>query len=60
MVIVELMTGQKLPVAISSVEAKDFRQITKKKYFFDWKRERGVPHRKMSAEPSNIRVLSAA
>jgi hypothetical protein len=41
MVIVESATGQELTVAISPVEAKDFRQITKKRYFFDWKRERG-------------------
>ena len=42
MVIVELATGQKLTVAISPVENKDFRQIAKKRYFFDWKKERGV------------------
>jgi hypothetical protein len=42
MVIVELATGQKLTVAISPVESKDFRQITKKRYSFDWKKERGV------------------
>ena len=42
MVIVESATGQKLSVAISPVESKDFRQITKKRYSFDWKKERGV------------------
>lgn len=42
MVIVELATGQKLTVAISPVEYKDFKQITKKRYFFDWKKERGT------------------
>jgi len=42
MVIVELATGQKLPVAISPVENKDLRQITKKRYSFDWKKERGI------------------
>jgi hypothetical protein len=42
MVIVELATGQELTVAISPVENKDFRQITKKRYSFDWKMERGV------------------
>jgi hypothetical protein len=42
MVIVDLATGQKLTVAISSVENKDFKQITKKRYSFDWKKERGV------------------
>lgn len=42
MVIVELATGHKLTVAISPVENKDFKQITKKRYFFDWKKERGV------------------
>ena len=42
MVIVEVATGQELKVAISPVESKDFRQITKKRYSFDWKKERGV------------------
>jgi hypothetical protein len=42
MVIVELATGQKLTVAISPVENKDFRQITRKRHSFDWKKERGV------------------
>ena len=42
MVIVELATGQKLAVAISPVESKDFRKITKKRYSFDWKKERGI------------------
>jgi hypothetical protein len=42
MVIIELVTGQKLTVAISPVENKDFKQITKKRYSFDWKKERGV------------------
>ncbi len=43
MVIVELATGQKLTVAISPVENKDFRQITKKRYSFDLKKERSIP-----------------
>jgi hypothetical protein len=42
MVIVELATGQKTIVAISPVENKDFQQLTQKRYFFDWKKERGV------------------
>jgi len=42
MVIVELATGQRLTVAISPVENKDFRQITKNRYSFDWKKELGV------------------
>ncbi|HEY4337032.1 MAG TPA: hypothetical protein VGM89_14075, partial [Puia sp.] len=42
MVIVEVATGQKLPVAISPVESKDFQKITKRRYFFDWAKERGV------------------
>lgn len=42
MVIVELATGQKQTVAISPVESKDFRLITKKRYSFDWKKERGI------------------
>jgi hypothetical protein len=42
MVIVELATGQVITVAIAPVESKDFKQITRKRYFFDWKKERGV------------------
>ena len=42
MVIIELATGQKLTVAVSPMENKDFRQITKKRYSFDWKMERGT------------------
>jgi hypothetical protein len=42
MVIVELATGLKKTVAVSPVESKDFKQITKKRYAFDWKKERGV------------------
>ena len=42
MVIVESETGQKLTVGISPVESKDFRLITKKRYSFDWKKERGI------------------
>lgn len=42
MVIVELATGQKLTVAISPVDNKELRQITKRRYSFDWKKERGV------------------
>ena len=42
MVIVELATGREISVAISPLESRDFRQITKKRYSFDWKKERGV------------------
>ncbi len=42
MVIVEIATGQLITVAISPVESRDFKQITKKRHFFDWKKERGV------------------
>ena len=42
MVITEVATGRKLAVSIFPVEGKDFKQITKKRYFFDWKKERGV------------------
>jgi hypothetical protein len=36
MAIIEVATS------ISLLEAKNFKQITKKRYFFDWKKERGV------------------
>src|SRR5579872_2291598 len=42
MVIVEVATGQKKTVAISPVENKDFRQTTKNRHSFDWKKERGI------------------
>jgi hypothetical protein len=42
MVIVEVATSRKLSASIFPIETKDFKQITKKRYFFDWKKERGV------------------
>jgi hypothetical protein len=42
MAIIEVATGKKLIASISPLEDKDFKQITKKRYFFDWKKEKGV------------------
>jgi hypothetical protein len=42
MAIIELATGRKLTASISPLEATDFKQITKKRYFFDWKKEKGA------------------
>ena len=42
MVIVEMATGREVEIGIAPVESKDFRQITKRRYFFDWKKERFV------------------
>jgi hypothetical protein len=42
MVIVEMATGREVKIAIAPVESKDLRQITKRRYFFDWKREHVV------------------
>lgn len=40
MEIEEVKTGQKHRVVIEPVEQKDFRALTKKRYFFNWKEER--------------------
>ncbi|HEY4286359.1 MAG TPA: hypothetical protein VGN00_04605 [Puia sp.] len=37
----EVATGRKLTAAVSPLEGADFKQITKKRYFFDWKKEKG-------------------
>lgn len=42
MVIIELATGQELAVVVSPVEGKDYKHISRKRYFFDWKKERGI------------------
>jgi hypothetical protein len=42
MAIIEVVTGKKLTASISPLEDADFKQITKKRYFFDWKKERGT------------------
>ena len=38
MAIIEVATGKKLIASISPLEDTDFKQITKKRYFFDWKK----------------------
>lgn len=40
MVVEEVETGRMHKVIIESVEKSDFEQLTKAKYFFDWKLER--------------------
>ncbi|NVK63535.1 MAG: N-acetyltransferase [Flavobacteriales bacterium] len=40
MVILEVETGRKHEVVIGPVESKDFRKLTKKRYFFNWKEEK--------------------
>lgn len=40
MVVVEVETGKKCSVIIEPLESIDFKQLTKKRYFFDWKTER--------------------
>lgn len=42
MAIIEVATSRKLIASISPLEEKDFKQVTKKRYFFDWKKEKGV------------------
>lgn len=42
MAIIEVATGKKLKASIAPLANADFKQITKKRYFFDWKKERGV------------------
>ena|SRR6185437_688859 len=42
MAIIEVATGRKLKSSVTPLVNADFKQITKKRYFFDWKKERGV------------------
>ena len=42
MAISEVATGRKLPTSISPLEDTDFKQITQKRYFFGWKKEKGA------------------
>jgi ribosomal protein S6E (S10) len=39
MIVIDTETGQSYRVEIEPVESKDFKTITKKRYFFDWKKE---------------------
>lgn len=40
MFIVEAKTGDEYEISIVPVESRDFRKITKKRYFFNWKEEK--------------------
>jgi len=42
MAIIEVATGRKLKSSLTPLVNADFKQITKKRYFFDWKKERGM------------------
>lgn len=42
MAIIEVATGKKLKASVTPLGNADFKQITKEKFFFDWKKERGV------------------
>jgi hypothetical protein len=42
MAIIEVATGRKLQSSVTPLVNADFKQITKKRYFFDWKKERGI------------------
>lgn len=50
MVVVEVDTGRKIKVVIEPVESRDFTQLTKKRYFFDWKAERSQEIYKLHLE----------
>lgn len=39
MIIIDTETGQSHQVKIEAVESGDFKKITKRRYFFDWKEE---------------------
>jgi hypothetical protein len=40
MVIVEVLTGKTYPIEILPVESRDYKLISKSRYFFDWKEEK--------------------
>lgn len=42
MAIIEVATGRKLKSSVTPLVNANFKQITKKRYFFDWKKERGM------------------
>lgn len=42
MAIIEVATGRKLKSSVTPLVNADFKQITKRRYFFDWKKERGM------------------
>ncbi len=41
MVVVDTKTGKSHPIEINPVEGSDFNNLTKKRYFFSWKEEKG-------------------
>lgn len=53
MLIVDTKTGQSHKVVIEPVESSDFKGLTKKRYFFDWKEERGQELYKLRIVDSN-------
>jgi hypothetical protein len=40
MVIVEVLSGKTYPIEILPVESRDYKLISKSRYFFDWKEEK--------------------
>jgi len=42
MAIIEVATSRKLKASVTPLANADFKQITKKRCFFDWKKEKGV------------------
>lgn len=40
MIVIETKTKQELKIEIKSIEKDDFKLLTKKRYFFDWKKEK--------------------
>ena len=53
MIIVNTETGQSHQVKIETVESRDFKRITKRKYFFDWKEEKDQELYKLRIVESN-------
>lgn len=53
MIIIDTKTGQNHPVEIKLVENEDFKFLTKKRYFFNWKEEKDEEVYKLVKEGSD-------
>jgi hypothetical protein len=56
MFVLEVETGREVEVVVEPVERNDFQRITKKRYFFNWKEEKGQELYKIS-RVDNLDIL---
>jgi len=53
MIVIETKTRKKLKTEVRPIEKDDFKLLTKKRYFFDWKEERKQEIFKLTLEEKN-------